>query len=337
MFHNNKSRFLLYALMLLPHTSLLAVPVPILDLPALTRDSNLIVVGTTMSVRDIGVITLSWQGQEIPARRKLAELRISRILKGHPASSMVTFQFVETVPFSGFADIRVGEFGMFFLKPDSSNGLTVTNPYYPSVVSAPDASVTTGIDFERVVTEVSYVLVSAQTSFDSKVRAVAALERVNTPAVTKALRLAAGSTNENLRLEAVTTLLNKNDISKLETAERALLQTPVGADRYLINRLASALERIKDPEAIPALVRLLSARYARARRSAAAAIRNIGTDAAIEPLTKALYDNDQEVRYHAVMGLAMLTGQDTWGPSIDRFNKEEQRYLAYWRKWAKER
>jgi hypothetical protein len=52
-------------------------------------------------------------------------------------------------------------------------------------------------------------------------------------------------------------------------------------------------------------------------------------------LSKLLYNSDKEIRYEAVMGLAEITGQGSWGPAVNIFNSDEQRYLTYWREWAK--
>ena len=74
---------------------------------------------------------------------------------------------------------------------------------------------------------------------------------------------------------------------------------------------------------------------ARARRAAASALRHTEADSAIASLLQALEDTDQEVRYQAVLGLATITGETEWGPSLDSFAREEQRYLAHWRQWTK--
>jgi HEAT repeat protein len=123
----------------------------------------------------------------------------------------------------------------------------------------------------------------------------------------------------------------------MDVAERELLQSSAGTGQYLLVNLSVALEGVKDPKAIPALSRLLNSRYTQTRRSAAYAIRQTGSNDSIKPLTQALYDSDRDVRYQAVMGLTEITKQYSWGPSIDRYHADEQRYLEYWRKWAKER
>ncbi|MGH9823877.1 MAG: HEAT repeat domain-containing protein, partial [Blastocatellia bacterium] len=69
----------------------------------------------------------------------------------------------------------------------------------------------------------------------------------------------------------------------------------------------------------------------------AAAIAHIGTQAAIDPLTRALYDSDQDVRYYAVSGLSRITGEYSWGPGPDYYKPREDHYLNHWKEWAKAR
>jgi HEAT repeat protein len=77
------------------------------------------------------------------------------------------------------------------------------------------------------------------------------------------------------------------------------------------------------------------------RRDAAGALRKIGTEAVIAPLSKALYDEDWEVRWMAVMGLAGVAGPDeddeSWYPSHSAFKENEQHYLDHWREWVKKK
>jgi HEAT repeat protein len=194
-----------------------------------------------------------------------------------------------------------------------------------------------GSDLDRVIAEIAHVLTSTRPSTDDKVGAITALERVNTQVAIKALRIAVDSSNINLRLRALAALLKKNDISKLDIAASTLLNEAAVSDQFLYVNLAGALRSVRNPDAIPVMIRLLESPAPHVRRAATSAIRNSGVDAAISPLAKALHDSDREVRYQAVIGLAEITGQDNWGPSVDLYARDEQRYLGYWQDWAKRR
>lgn len=163
------------------------------------------------------------------------------------------------------------------------------------------------------------------------------LSTVATPASTAALKRAARSLDEQLRLMAAGVLLSRNDTSMLNTVENVLLNQPAGINDSVLSGLAGGLKGIRDPQAIPSLSRLLKARDARVWQSASAALRNMKAAAAIEPLVEALEDSDREVRYNAVIGLAEITGQYEWGPSVELFQREEQKFLTHWIEWARSR
>jgi hypothetical protein len=139
-------RLLLVVIFFLISPSLLAILIPPINLDEQTRDSSIIVAGKVTSVLDEGTTTISWQGRSFSARSKVANLQVTRVLKGQQSGSVIAFRFVEPEMFLGFGGVATGQFGLFFLKSDSQQRLTVTNPYYPSVVSSPDAPKFTGSD-----------------------------------------------------------------------------------------------------------------------------------------------------------------------------------------------
>ena len=89
------------------------------------------------------------------------------------------------------------------------------------------------------------------------------------------------------------------------------------------------------------LARFLDSADVIVRRSAAQALRAIASKTAIEPLVKALEDDDWEVRWVAVMGLAGIVGPNkngqSWYPAYDGFKNDELKYLQHWREWAQKR
>lgn len=67
------------------------------------------------------------------------------------------------------------------------------------------------------------------------------------------------------------------------------------------------------------------------------ALRQMHDMEAVDALVIALGDNNRDVRYEAIIGLAELTGQNQWAPSMGTFEAEEQRYLDHWKEWARNR
>jgi HEAT repeat protein len=120
--------------------------------------------------------------------------------------------------------------------------------------------------------------------------------------------------------------------------QEIVLSPPAGVDDGLLSQLALAIkDGIRDKMAIPALEQLLAARDVRFRRAAASALRHMAVEATIGPLAKALEDADREVRYNGVLGLAVITKQSEFGPAYDQFERDEGRYLSFWREWLKRR
>lgn len=312
-----------------------AIIIPALDLAMLTQESSHIVVGKVTTVRDDGRTTVFIQGQPFSARRQVAEIQVARLLKGKMTGSVISFQLIQPDVFMGYGSARANQIGVFFLKEDAGNVLIVTSPYYPSVVAALEAPESSIGDLNNVISEVVNVITSPRASEPDKIKAVAVLARVKAPVATEALRKAADSSNQNLSICAIAALLRHNDISRLDTAESILGNASAAADPNLFADLAFAMYYVHNPQAIPSLSRLLNSSFLQVRRSAAAALRNTGDNAALEHLVKALYDSDKEVRYQAVMGLAEITEQYPWAPAVDLYDGDEQRYLEHWRNWAR--
>lgn len=313
-----------------------ASPIPMLDLTTLTREADLIVVGKVISISEQSSTSIVENGQLIPVRRMTALLSISRAVKGVPTATTLRFSFlVPRVPI-GYAGVTASQFGMFFLRKTPDEIYAVQNTYYPFVPAAAKKGTAEGTDLDKVVAEVAQVIIAPEGSPEDRKRAVSMLERVETQGALAALKNAAGSLTPPVQLYAVAALLRRGDTSVLNIAEDALLRPSSQISVDLQRRLAFALkDGVTDPQAIPSLVRLLKASDAQTRRSAAAALRHIGSEDAVAPLSVALQDSDREVRYQAVLGLATITKQVEWGPSIDAFEREERKYLAHWLEWAK--
>jgi HEAT repeat protein len=210
-----------------------------------------------------------------------------------------------------------------------------TNPNgYSCHVASRDAPAAQGDDLDRVIAQVANILATSIASRDEREQAIDVLRTVKTTPATAALQRAAHDPDMPLQLRAAVALLERDDISTLNTVVSVLLHPSPRIERGLVARLAFAIQDgVQNPQAIPALARLLQARDAQMRRSAATALRHTGATAAIEPLWAALRDSDSEVRYQAVLGLATITGQQEWGPSRDLFERQEPQYLTYWREW----
>jgi len=146
------------------------------------------------------------------------------------------------------------------------------------------------------------------------------------------LRHALQVSSGDLRLRVASKLVARNDITGLEIVEKALRHPSERG--YLHQELAGSLGGLKDPRSIPTLKVLIETNDPQTIKGAAIALRQSGSSEAIEPLSRLLKDEDEQVRYYAVVGLGEITGQDEWTPAFDEFQGHEGRYLSYWLAWT---
>jgi 3-isopropylmalate dehydratase small subunit len=308
-------------------------PGPLLDLASLTRQADLIVVGQIVSVRD-EVRKVANEGRGSEGQEITASLNVTRTLKGPQKIGLLEFKTSTPAFDSGYAVVSPKQFGMFFLR--SENGTyAVLNPYYPFVIAPHQARIFRGSDLDRVVGEIAYILADRASTDEERRKAVYVLDGARIGLATQALRLATHDADTVVRIQALAALLKRNDISQLNVVEDILLRQPSNIEQYLKGNLAAALDGIQDSRAIPILSDLLAASEVRVRQRAAAALRHMGVADVIAPLVIALNDRDRQVRYEGVVGLAEITRQYEWAPSVELFQKDEQRYVAHWKEWAR--
>lgn len=292
-----------------------------IDLERLTNNADLIIIGRVNSISNQG--------------RLIATLSLDKVVKGEADSRTVDVEFSASVP-SAYARIQPQLFGMFFLKQNADERYQLLDPVYPAVIAPANAVLTNEQGVDRTVNVVGQVLLTARAAEDRRV-AVGVLSSARADRATELLRHGAKDKDVVVRMQAISALLNRDDIETLEIAERTLLNPPAGTDPYLLDNISAALEGIKDPRAIPALQRLLQSSNSHTRQGAVSALRQMRVMEAVEGLVIALGDNDRDVRYEAVIGLAELTGQNQWAPSIGKFESDEQHYLDHWKEWARNR
>ena len=318
---------------------LLSVPaeaelVPSLDLNTLVSESDLIVVGQVTAVSERERTSIDAGGGYIEVTRMAASLSPNRVLKGQTNDATIYFEFVKR-DLSPFKLVEARQFGIFFLK-NRSGVFTVTNPYYSFLVAGRSQPIDAGNVLENVVSEFANVI-RLNMPRRARIEAIEALRHVSSKTATEVLREAAGNPDLSVRMRAHTALLWRNDISAMSEAVDLLLKPPPGAEEFLLTNLATSVEAVSDPDAIVLLKRLRTARQANIRRATAGALRSTRAEAAIQPLILCLSDSDRDVRYHAVIGLAEITGQLNWGPSTDMFQRDEQTYLEHWKLWGQTR
>lgn len=316
-------------------TSFRASFVPPLDLKDLTSKADVIAVGRVSQIEMEGPARLRSQFVSVPIQghKYLGHLDIEKVLKGKVAGGVVSFRFALPDAPIGYRGIGIGQYGVFFFRAGAGS-MKIVDPYHPFVVAAPGLGRATGSLTDEVVAEIAHVLSYSASTQDARVEAVLDLQAAYTPLATAYLKEAVKISDLRVRILVLNALLNRGDISVLPAVKSAAFSS-AATDEGLMAGLGGALRGIRAPRAIPILNSLLRAPSVWVRRGAAAALRNTHDPKAIEPLTRALYDSDREVRYYGVVGLGEITGQDDWTPSIADFHQNEKRFVKHWREWAR--
>lgn len=316
-------------------TAVTAVRIPRFSISELVEMSDVIVVGEVSRPEPIDQVTnIEYEGRLLQARRYLAEVQVVRHLKGVvPARVQVEFRLPEA--FVGYRSIGSGLRILFLRCRD--NSCEVTNPYYPSVPGLGRG------DYQRdpdesagaVMREMVGVLTSPAASAMDKLEILHLSYALPSDAVITALREAIrqpGSPDLIHKMQAE--LVMRGDIGELPAIAHVLLSgTASPISRHAL--LYAISEWVRDARAVPVLQKLIDSTQADVRTAAARALWHIADAASTATLVRALQDAHHEVRYYAMRGLADITGQNLWGPSIPEFENDEGRYLQYWREWAK--
>ena len=312
--------------------------VPTLSLPELIGDSSLIVIGRVNSVRQVSSTKVELFGQELPAKVMEGEIEVDYTIKGHSPGRVATVRFsIPGTPAGGvgYRGIPSGSYRIIFLR-SSGGDYDFASPYYSSFPAVPGEEHATGV-LDQVVARLADVIQAPQSSETDKLEALFYSRGIKSSALNAALQVGLQSQNKTVQLSIAAAMLERNDISALPVAEGALAQPQPGVPQYLLQNLSSGIARgLRNERAIPTLGRILQqAPSAYARRAAASALRDTGSQLATPPLGWGLKDSDFEVRYLSVIGLAEITGQNEWRPLMEDFREHERKYLAHWSAWMK--
>jgi HEAT repeat protein len=310
-------------------TCVLAVPVPLLNVPSLVNQADVIAVGFVSSVSESGQTDMTVEGRVVPARIVVGQFQVIRTIKG-VATPTVQFTFVVPDQYVGIEAVPLRVLRILFLRREGET-LRPASQYYPSLPAVSKPLKPSGDPVLNVEAELASVVSSDDAPEQSRLEAIAALQTIQTRSATEILRKLSQTSDERLRLWSIVYLLNRNDVSAIERAGAYLERGPDALPPNMFHNLAQAIYLgVKDPRAVPYLAPLASSRFEQVRRAAIFALRNTGSSDASPSLLKALRDPDFETRYYAVIGLAEIANEPDWRPSEDAFRANEHRYVEHW-------
>ena len=316
----------------------LSAPVPFLNVADLEKQADLIVVGRVESIAPFGrtVIARSPDSTE-PASVMLARIHIDDVLKGDAGIGSIDVPFIAPeYASSGYGSLEAGTYRVVFLRR-ANDSVELANPFHPSAPAAPGPRAQASTPFERVV-EVMRRVLTPMARYEMKREALAALFQVQHPAALEALRPVLQDPDRRIRVVTIAALLEMHDPSAVAFAESLLRgPEPHPSEDLELRAVQLALRQVRDPVAVPALVRLAGAGAVATRRSAVEALGFISSPDALPVLVRSLEDRDPEVRMTAMRSLARMTGQPSHVLSSDAFESREVEELQFWRDWARRR
>jgi len=303
-----------------------------LDVASLTSQADIIVIGQIVSVTDRGPTTLDLGGGSIPATAFEAVLHVDHLLKGSPHAQNLFVDFALPQMPIGIQSVVPGQYGLFFLAA-LQNHVRFTDPLHPSLPAVRNVKIPEGDVQDQVTVALGQVLMAPQVPDADLFWVLDALGTLKTDLARDTLRQALKSPSGTVRLDVARALVARNDAAGLEAVEAALLH-PDGLSSNVISNLAGSLGGLKDPKSVPALKRLIETNNPYVVKGAAIALRQTGSEDALEPLSRLLNNSNEQVRYYAVVGLGEITKQDEWTPAFPEFRGHEAKYISYWRDWA---
>jgi len=332
----------------------LAVPIPMADVPAMAQASDLIVVG-----RATQTSSQSNNGRE------LFLVTVDRVLKGAGTGPAQRPLVELNLSAEGYASVQERQYGIFFLRQQpGSRSYVPTDPFHPALFASPlhvpnqpnptdalgglaqelagvlTASVAT---LTNPVSGVHDIMIGtpADQAQDVYYEAARALTTLPLSVTGPALQSIAASNQVPARLWAMYSLFlmadfnDENAKADYLAAVAPVLVNPQPDVAFAVSSLGDAIEgHFQSPKAIPTLATLLGSTEVSVRRAAASVLSNIATSDVVAPLAKvALNDDDEYVRLFAVQGLAKATGTGK-PPTVATFRQNADGLLQFWHSWA---
>lgn len=327
-----KARFLVMTLcaLLLGPVAAHAQNVPARELSRLVDMADVIVFGRITELTDLGLAPPD-ERHDPTARLIAGRVAVEQSVKGLSGVDFFTFQSVVSATALTPGKISPNSYGILLLQRQGDN-IVFVSPRFPMLPTASGARALATNPLDAVIEGIAAALTSSAASTSLKQLAIRQLW--NTPRVSavEGLRSALRDGNETIRLAAVAALLSNDDINVLPEAETILLQgrgSQVTADVRLALQLG--LRGLKSQAAEPALTRLLARGDVGTRRAAAIALGQTGSPAAIRALSRALDDEDFEVRFNSAQSLADATKQPLLRTNQEQFREEEIKRVSEWK------
>ena len=302
-----------------------------LDVRTLVSASDAVVVGRVDAVSGGEAAVVDYNGNPRPGRMTTVTVHVDTVLKGDVGVTL-SCRIAELQGSPDPSPVRNGAYLMLFLRIGASgcSFTDVRHHVFPAV------AINTPADpdpLDRVAVALMAVVTASSTSPYLKGEAIDQLGRFRTARAHELLLQALKSKEDVARRASASALMYAGDLSGLGIVEQTLLAAGDVSDGDRV-RARLAMTRVSDPAAVPALSLLLASPARETRQVAADALRRTKSPLAVQPLLRALNDQEPEVQYAAVMGLYAIVNNSNGAPSFELFRRDPIPFVGHWKEWA---
>jgi len=187
-----------------------------------------------------------------------------------------------------------------------------------------------------------FELVSALQESDSKIviAALLILGHFRTLEYADSIKRLIPNRDKEIEGNALSILMLRKEFSVLnEAVVYAQLPFKDGALKKLQSDIGLSIMDVRDVQKLPLLHDLTASRNTSLRYGAIQAIRQIASPSSIPYLIERLDDDQQFIRFSAVMALAQIVGRQEeldyqeYGPGFELYKTDESRFINNWKNW----
>lgn len=333
-------KFLILTIMITAFTLLMvedsmAVLISHVELCKLVDDSNLVCKGKILNVVKLEDVVEDYRGAKVTVENMLASFRVDNIIKGEaPASFDIAFNQSYKV-FLGLTELIEGEYVIVFLR-EKDGKYNFTNPYRGKIeISSKKLQVRA--DGTTPLALLEQELINSLTDETPKIvlSSLEVLRELKSKAAVAEIEKLLSHNNVVVKGGALFALFKIGNYAHIDEAVRYLDEVELTKEVHLYkSKICCAFGTIHDPSVVPKLHLLLKHKNDLLRKKVAESLRQIQSESSIPHLVDGLDDENAEVRYHCMMGLAKMfeKGED-WAPAYKIFLEDESKPILLWKDW----
>jgi hypothetical protein len=311
------------------------------DTTKLFKASDIVFSGTVTTIKEMRPA-----GEDTTGHRVwylLATIRIDDLYKGNLSGDrIISVEFTTKTPVdSPGAGLSPGEHALLFLKEKDDRTFVFADKQFGAVrfSSVPAEPGSDGLaKFEAAMTS---VFVNGETT-DREYAAdlLLSLDRLAPSCIAK-ITPAAMAADPTLAQYAIALLIKRDNAQGLEQLKRYIAQNRIDTTEVSTTSARMAvsgeLSSVRDGRYLKDVEELSFADNIEIRMGAVQALRNMETRAAAPAFVKHLDDPDKNIRYSALMALAIMYGKTVpQVPNWPEFDQRPDYYTGLWKAWAQQ-